>query len=47
MTPVQLRAIDDRAAEDWLTGSPMDPSAIPAEPMPTLPGFPFVHAGAG
>jgi hypothetical protein len=25
----------------------MDPDATPAEPMPALPGFPFLHAGAG
>jgi hypothetical protein len=33
------------AAADWLTGEPMDPAAVAAEPLPTLPGFPFVHAG--
>ena len=32
-------------ATDWLTGSPMDPDAIPAEPLPALPGFPFMHRG--
>lgn len=29
----------------WLTGRPMDPCAVPAEPLETLPGFPFLHAG--
>jgi hypothetical protein len=29
---------------DWLTGSPMDPCAVLLEPLPTLPGFPFMHA---
>ncbi len=32
---------------DWLIGSPMDPAAETPEPMPTLPGFPFLHRGAG
>ncbi len=32
---------------DWLTGAPMDPDAEPPEPFPTLPGFPYLHAGAG
>jgi hypothetical protein len=34
-------------AEDWLTGSPMDPAAQAPEPLPTIPGFPFLHRGAG
>ena len=25
----------------------MDPQAVAAEPLPTVPGFPFLHAGAG
>src|ERR1035441_7324441 len=33
--------------QDWLTGAPMDPAATPAERLPGLPGFPFLHAGAG
>jgi hypothetical protein len=33
-------------ATDWLTGTPMDPAATPPEPLPALPGFPFLHAGA-
>ncbi|MGO9974397.1 MAG: hypothetical protein ACLP01_16655 [Solirubrobacteraceae bacterium] len=32
---------------EWLAGSPMDPTATPAEKLPPLAGFPFVHAGAG
>ncbi len=35
------------AADDWLAGSPMDPTAEPPEPLPPLPGFPFLHAGMG
>jgi hypothetical protein len=31
----------------WLAGAPMDPTAQAPEPLPTLPGFPFLHAGAG
>jgi hypothetical protein len=31
----------------WLDGSPMDPSATDVEPLPRLPGFPFLHAGVG
>lgn len=31
----------------WLTGEPMDPIAVAAEPITTTPGFPFAHAGAG
>jgi len=27
----------------WLAGSPMDPCAVGAEPLPPLPGFPFLH----
>lgn len=29
-----------------LDGSPMDPASVPAEPLPTLPGFPYLHRGA-
>lgn len=28
---------------DWLTGAPMDPLAVPPEPLPPLAGFPFLH----
>jgi hypothetical protein len=31
----------------WLTGTAMDPAAASVEPLPTLPGFPFLHAGSG
>ena len=30
----------------WLDGVPMDPLAVPVEPLPTIAGFPFLHAGA-
>lgn len=29
----------------WLDGAPMDPRAVAAEPLPTIPGFPFLHPG--
>ena len=32
---------------DWLVGSPMDPCAVASDPLPPLPGFPFLHAGMG
>jgi len=35
------------AAVDWLVGSPMDPSATHVDPLPTIPGFPFLHRGSG
>lgn len=40
---------DGRAviAADWLEGEPMDPSAVPPEPGPTVPGFPFLPGGGG
>jgi hypothetical protein len=41
-----FRAEADGAPE-WLAGRPMDPAAVSAEPLPTLPGFPFLHAGKG
>lgn len=31
----------------WLAGAPMDPAAVAPEPLPTIPGFPYMHAGAG
>jgi len=34
------------AGGSWLTGAPMDPAAEKPEPLPTLPGLPFLHAGA-
>lgn len=33
------------AGADWLDGAPMDPEAVKLEPLPTIPGFPFLHAG--
>jgi hypothetical protein len=38
---------DTEAANDWLAGSPMDPSGTVAEPLPSLPGFPFLYARMG
>jgi len=32
---------------DWLIGTPMDPTAQTTDPLPTLAGLPFAHAGAG
>lgn len=29
-----------------LDGCPMDPASVPTEPLPTLPGFPYLHRGA-
>jgi hypothetical protein len=40
-------APQDDTPADWLAGTAMDPVAEAAEPLPTLPGFPFLHAGAG
>ena len=31
----------------WLAGTPMDPAAVAPEPLPTIPGFPYMHRGAG
>ena len=36
----EAEALDGR----WLAGTPMDPAATPAEPLPPLPGFPFLIA---
>jgi len=36
-----------RPEPDWLEGAPMDPAGTVAEPLPSLPGFPFLHAGSG
>lgn len=33
-------------SDSWLTGSPMDPLAVPADRLPATPGVPFGHAGA-
>ncbi len=33
-------------SDDWLSGQPMDPSAASVEPLPAIPGFPFLHAGS-
>ena len=30
---------------DWLIGEPLDPTAACTEPLPTVPGFPFLHPG--
>ncbi|MGC2374259.1 MAG: hypothetical protein WA484_10330 [Solirubrobacteraceae bacterium] len=38
---------DEPHADDWLVGTPMDPLAVAVEPLPRLPGFPFLHAGSG
>jgi hypothetical protein len=38
---------DEAQTDDWLTGTPMDPAAVPPEPLPPLAGFPFLHRGAG
>jgi hypothetical protein len=46
----QLEAIAERRAPalgSWLDGVAMDPAAIAPEPLPPLPGFPFLHAGSG
>jgi hypothetical protein len=44
-----LRATEGRPEppDDWLTGTPLDPLAVPAEPLPALPGLPFAHRGSG
>jgi hypothetical protein len=31
---------------DWLTGTPMDPMATPAEPVPVVTGIPFIYPGS-
>ena len=33
-------------SDDWLAGSPMDPLAVSAEPLPAIAGVPFAHAGS-
>lgn len=35
------------ANSDWLSGTPMDPNAVMAEPLPPLEGFPFLHRACG
>ncbi len=37
----------EMVGDDWLAGAPMNPLAVAPEPLPSLPGFPFLHAGAG
>jgi hypothetical protein len=32
---------------EWLDGAPMDPLAEAADPLPTVPGFPYAHRAAG
>ncbi|MDP9417217.1 MAG: hypothetical protein M3P48_05150 [Actinomycetota bacterium] len=34
-------------SDGWLDGAPMDPAAVAVEPVPALPGFPFLHRGVG
>jgi hypothetical protein len=36
-----------RTPPEWLTGRPMDPAAVSADPLPLLAGVPFLHAGKG
>ena len=38
---------DRKPPTDWLDGEPMDPMAIPAEPLPPHPGIPFAPADEG
>lgn len=40
-----LHAIDGQAATSWLEGTPMNPTAATPEPLPTIDGFPYLHAG--
>jgi hypothetical protein len=42
-------ASDDAPQPDgsWLLGSPMSPGTEPVESLPAIPGFPFLHPGAG
>lgn len=42
LAPAQSSTVD---ADSLFAGEPMDPAAQKAEPLPTLPGFPFAHAG--
>ncbi len=39
------RNATESTSGDWLAGSPMDPAAVGLEPLPTISGFPFLHAG--
>lgn len=36
---------NDRPLRGWLVGAPMDPAGVPAEPLLTIPGFPFAYSG--
>jgi hypothetical protein len=45
--PTAAFHLSDARAAHWLEGSPMDPVATPTEHLPTVPGFPFLYAGAG
>lgn len=38
---------DTSSPDDWLVGAAMDPSATTPEPLPALPGFPFLYARSG
>lgn len=40
-------ALTSDCRKDWLAGAPMDPAAIPPEPLPTLAGVPFLFPGSG
>jgi hypothetical protein len=33
--------------EHWLAGQPMDPCAVPADPIPAMPGYPYLPASGG
>jgi hypothetical protein len=37
----------EEADAHWLDGAPMDPAAEVPEPLPSIPGFPYLHAGVG
>lgn len=39
------RGVGTVTAADWLAGDPMDPAAVAAEPLPAVPGVPFVPSG--
>lgn len=45
--PIAAPSPVEAPASDWLNGSPMDPLAERPDPLPTVPGFPYAHRGAG
>lgn len=52
LSNADLESVRDRASiahadASWLVGAPMDPCATTPEPLPPLPGLPFLHEGAG